>query len=713
MIFCRRVFVAFVLLAALPARAGVVSVTAVTEDVLCVEWRDGKARAATLGSGTDGRLEDLGKLDTAVADRLDTWATEDGPAVIGVGRKSKGSDFARVAEWDIAVAQTHWVYLKLAGPAAPGAVVKAAKLGVELPVAAGPTPVLQVNQLGYLPEMPKYVYASHWLGSAGGLDLAKYAGREFRVFTPDGKPVYEGRAELRWPEGKEEGAGGVGNLRKADLWQCDVSELRKPGRYVLEWPGVGRSREFAIGADVYEEAYRVSMAGLFHQRCGCALDKAHTRWPRAACHTGEVTLSDHRYTDGSNAFEQLPDKATSNKMSLPGGYHDAGDWDRHSAHLVVADALLFVFMAFPDRFADGELSVPEAGNRVPDIVDEARWGVDFFLQLQGEDGGVRGGVETSGHPKFGEASWTDSLPMYAYAPDRQASYRFAASAASLARAYAKLKIKGLRDRYLKAAERAWTWAQEDDAPGSFQDEQMHAAASLFAATGDDEYHSVFKRRLKVKSPKGLLESYGEYDQRWAVWIYMSCDQAAVDRGAQVVLGKASAHYANWLCLEPAAKRGRRQGYNWWKPFGHGALTVPDNLALIAAHRATGDAKYLEQMALNTDAPLGANALGICWITGLGSNPVQGVLHIDSWYDGIDEPVPGIVPYGPRRWEEKPGWTHAFGMNSLWAGGEEWPPEELWTGNFMSPAAAEFTVWETNAPAAAAFAYLRAASAESR
>ncbi len=713
-------FAAITLLAsAAAAHAGEVSVAAVAEDLLEVRWLDGRAQMATLGSGVDGEIVDLGALDTAAADKTGTWAVAGGPAVVAVGRKSKGAAFARVAEWDIASALGHQIYLRLEAPLEPGRdyALEAPALRLKERFTYGadsspPTPVLQLNQAGYLPALPKFAYASLWTGTGGPLDLAPYAGRGFRVLdAATGAEAFKGEPKLRWPRDRAEGAGGE-NLRRCDLWECDFSALTKPGRYVLEWPGLGRSRPFTVSADAYAAPYRTLMAGLHGQRCGCALDADHTPGPRPACHTGPVTLSAHRFTDGSNAFEALANKATNIKAPLPGGYHDAGDWDRHSGHLVVADALLLVFDAFPGRFPDGDLPLPEAGNGVPDIVDEARWGVDFFLRLQGDDGGVRGGVESTDHPKFGEASWTDSLPLYAYAPDPQASYRLAASAAALARTYARLRMDGLRDRYLSAAGRAWAWAEADPERATFPDERLHAAASLFAATGGGAYHDAFKRGLRVKAPGQPLESYGEYDQRWAVWTYMLCDRPEADAGAQAVLRKAAAAYADWLCIDTAARRGRRAGYNWWKPFGHGALTVPDNLALIAAHRAVGANKYLEQMALNADAPLGANALGVCWVTGLGDEPVRDVLHIDSWFSGKAAPAPGIVPYGPRRWEGvDSGWTHSFGMRTLHPDGADWPAEELWTANFMSPAAAEFTVWECTAPAAAAYAYLHAARQE--
>ncbi|MDB4491515.1 hypothetical protein N9260_00675 [bacterium] len=50
-------------------------------------------------------------------------------------------------------------------------------------------------------------------------------------------------------------------------------------------------------------------------------------------------------------------------------------------------------------------------------------------------------------------------------------------------------------------------------------------------------------------------------------------------------------------------------------------------------------------------------------------------------------------------------SHAWGVKTLYPPAAEWPCEEGWTGNALSPVTAEFTVHENIGPAAAAYAYL--------
>src|SRR5205814_153778 len=67
-----------------------------------------------------------------------------------------------------------------------------------------------------------------------------------------------------------------------------------------------------------------------------------------------------------------------------GWYQDAGDWDSYYSHLRVAQELLLVYQMAPRNFVDGDLNIPESGNGVPDILDEAAWLPRFCHRLRRE-----------------------------------------------------------------------------------------------------------------------------------------------------------------------------------------------------------------------------------------------------------------------------------------------------------------------------------------
>ena len=708
----------FVLLLASAARAyEVAPVRVLTDRVIVVVVRDGTVKVETLGSGIDGKVEsapsDISKLERLRDCRLLDVGTGKVLAAERIGRKSKGTQFTRMDEWKIESVRTHWVYVCLKEPLQRGHRYQLTAPWIEgsksfrFDDETNRSEVVQVNQLGYRTDVhPKSAFLSHWMGTAGGLNLDDYAKRSFHLREVESnKVVFSGKPKRRMRATESEDAY-ESNFRLSDLWELDFSEVTKPGRYVVMVEGIGISFPFTIGDDVYEKAYTTAMQGLYHQRCGCALTKPSTRWERKRCHHPEdrmILQSGHRVTDAGNPFKGLPSKATSDRVEAWGGYHDAGDWDRRAVHLSIADALMLAYEGDPKRFSDNELSLPERGNGVPDVLDEVRWGVDLFRRLQAADGGVGGGLESEEHPKFGEASWTDTHRLFAFAPDVESSFRYAASAAHLGRLLGDLGQESLRTAYVTSAQLAWAWAKKQGT--ELPDFELHAAVSLYRATGESEFHVAFVSALSIVKPDDPLLVYKKKDQRWGVWHYALLPEGLGRADLKALMRAATLRYAETLLLEKAEERGRYQNFDWFRPFGHGSLTVPDNLPLIAAHCVSGESRFLNQMVRNADVALGANALNICWMTGLGSRSCTQVLHIDSFYDNIPAPIPGIVPYGPMRALKDPSWTHAWGQASLDPPAEQWPCEELWTGNRFSPVSAEFTVHETIGPAAAAYAYL--------
>lgn len=59
-----------------------------------------------------------------------------------------------------------------------------------------------------------------------------------------------------------------------------------------------------------------------------------------------------------------------------GSWRDAGDFDRRTYHFQVVDSLLSIYLLFPENFKDAQLDLPESGNGIPGIIDEAAWGVE-------------------------------------------------------------------------------------------------------------------------------------------------------------------------------------------------------------------------------------------------------------------------------------------------------------------------------------------------
>ncbi|MFQ5858999.1 MAG: glycoside hydrolase family 9 protein [Anaerolineae bacterium] len=67
---------------------------------------------------------------------------------------------------------------------------------------------------------------------------------------------------------------------------------------------------------------------------------------------------------------------------------------------------------------------------------------------------------------------------------------------------------------------------------------------------------------------------------------------------------------------------------------------------MQAYALVADPRYREAALLNLNSQLGANPLGMSFVTGIGARYPWDPLHMPSLYDGIDAPVPGLPVFGP-------------------------------------------------------------------
>jgi endoglucanase len=154
---------------------------------------------------------------------------------------------------------------------------------------------VHVNLMGYAPGAPqKFAYLFHWLGDGGSLGLAPYKGQPFRlVDTQSGTTVLTGAVAFRKPSTQQETAqladSPSGNFLAAEVYECDFSAVTRPGQYQIVVEGVGSSFPFRIAADIYREAFRTTVRGLYHNRSGIELAAPHTEFPRPAPHNPALT----------------------------------------------------------------------------------------------------------------------------------------------------------------------------------------------------------------------------------------------------------------------------------------------------------------------------------------------------------------------------------------------------------------------------------------
>lgn len=739
------------LLAAAPAAAAdLVSAAVVTDRIVVLEIRDGKGIYPGPHETSPERIEEV-RLDVQRAARPDAWTirSADDPAFrqglrpVKVGRKSKGRDCVTetVPAWKPRMTLEHRIYLVLSKPMQPGKsysigtgnlVANARDTTVRFEPRRTRSEAVHASQIGYTPDATvKTAYVSHWLGDLGPLDLAPYApGRFHLADRATGATVFAGALTLR-KKLSATPAGGDGLQPdeppwwRTDVWEADFSAFRGTGEFVVAVDGLGASFPFRIHPDVYREPFLKVLKGMYQMRCGTALVEPYTKWTRSVCHhpaQGPIVQSKIRRMDRQcDACQDV--EATGERRNIWGGYHDAGDWDREPGHVEVPLVLSLAYELNPSAFHDGEGNIPESGNGFPDLLDEAKWGLDYYARVQRPDGGVSAGLFLDSFPDPGEGPAWDTGKWYCYAEEPEVSYKYAAAACAFAAAAARAGRPEWGMPYIESAKRAWNWAGANLRPGDepkIRDARHWAAAGLYRMTGARPFHDAFVRDLRVATDTTDLAVWGEYDQTWSCWTWALTDRPYMDLALKERVRRASIHNAKVEWLDTAARRTSRTGGDLWLPFHWGRGADPETHAALAAWRFSGDPVFLSVARTTADAMLGANPLSMCWITGTGSRSPEMLFHPDSWYSPMGPVVaPGLIPEGPYKFTgpadgkaDTGPWSTKWVQASAYPDPKHWPPLELYFECRTCYPMNEFTIRQM-AGAAASYGALCAGPAGSR
>ena len=186
---------------------------------------------------------------------------------------------------------------------------------------------------------------------------------------------------------------------------------RAPGTgYTLVADGE-TSRPFDIGAAAYEQLRVDALKFYYTQRSGIEiLDALRPGYARPAGHVG--VAPNQGDTERARASPGVCDYT----LDVSGGWYDAGD---HGKYVVNGGISVYQLMSTYERVkhgrapasrgscGDGTLAIPESGNGVPDILDEARWELEFLLRMQVPAGKPLAGMA---HHKIHDDAWT-GLPL--------------------------------------------------------------------------------------------------------------------------------------------------------------------------------------------------------------------------------------------------------------------------------------------------------------
>lgn len=589
---------------------------------------------------------------------------------------------------------------------------------------------VHVSQIGFRADDPdKNAYLSVWLGNGGGYEYP--AGIKFSlVDDKTNEKVYSGTGVIHWKQDVPEGIGTRTNHSGTDIVRLDYSSFTTPGKYRLCVDGIGCSYPFTIGNDeVWRHAFELSMKGVFNHRNGIPMLPPYTDFVRprsfhqedgVVVYTSTCSLLNSGNglnalgTDKDNFGNLVAGKTNEIVKDAWGGYMDAGDWDRRIQHLTATRLYLELIEMNPEYFRNLCLHIPESSNDIPDIVDEAIYGLDVYRRMQLPDGGIRGGIESSEHPIEGGTSWQETQTVLAYAPDHWSSYIYAGVAARLARVLKMIDRNDLAVLWEESAVRAGTWAEKEyvrwmndpdyskvreRAKAAVVSERNLAAAELFSLTHNKLWNKIY-----------LVTRTDGSDRTDAAFVYARIDKVVADKKAQAAaLKTVLAEGDSLVVLSSENAFGITNGAKGRPISGYSSTySTPAASTLARAHFLSGDSRYLRTILRSGLYTAGANPMNQCLTTGLGENPVRNPLHEDSKHTGQPAPL-GITVFGPcelKYSEARPGSDLEKRLNAAcFPLVAEWPTSESYFDVFWFVQQNEYVINSPLGPTAYIWGYL--------
>ncbi|MCF0095573.1 glycoside hydrolase family 9 protein [Micromonospora sp. MH99] len=488
-------------------------------------------------------------------------------------------------------------------------------------------PRVRVNQVGYLPGGPK---------NATVVTEAT-AALPWQLRSAAGAVLASGTTTTR----------GVDAASGQNVQTVDFSSYRTPGSGLTLTVDGETSHPFDISGTLYDRLRADSLQFFYAQRSGIAIDGdlIGDEYARPAGHLGVAP------NKGDTNVPCQPG-VCDYSLDVRGGWYDAGD---HGKYVVNGGIATYQLLNTFERtktaatadggagLADGSLRVPERGNGVPDILDEARWELEFLLRMQVPAGKPLAGMV---HHKIHDQNWTglplapqdDPQPRELHPPSTAATLNLAATAAQCARlfapydaAFAGRCATAAKTAYAAAKAHPAVYASPNDGTGggayddgNVTDEFYWAAVELYLSTGEQSYLTDLSASPHhtgdVFDPRGFgWQSVAALGRLDLATVPNGLPAAELTRVRASVTGAADAYLAEL----------RRQAYGLPMPgdaasyfWGGNSSIINNAIVLATAFDLTRNATYRDGAVQAMDYILGRNALNISYVTGWGEHNAQ-------------------------------------------------------------------------------------------
>ena len=484
--------------------------------------------------------------------------------------------------------------------------------------------------------------------------------------------------------------------------QIDFASFKGRGDGYRLVVGRAESHPFSIGGRRYG-ALKADALGFFYQnRAGVPIEARFVQRPDLARPAGHVS-------DKATCFNKADQRGQvwagcDYSLDPRHGWYDAGD---HGKYVVNGGISVWTLLNAYERaavlgkastlaaFADGKGKIPENANGVSDLLDEARWEIEFLLAMQVPQGktldlpvgpqkvGPQGRLvltplDASGmaHQRLADERWT-ALPTapaedreirYLYHPTTASTLNLAATAAQAARIWKSID-PAFSARCLEVARSAFAAARRNPevyalgaftgsggyGDGNLEDEFYWAAAELYATTGAPEYETALRASPLFLSgpstggakPTGDI-SWGSVGALGTITLALAPNSL---KPAEIADARAHLVASADRYLADGATQGYGQPYAApGYPWGSNSSILNRAMVLGLAADFTAKAAYRDGAVDAMDYVLGRNPLDRSYVTGHGARPMLNPHH-RFWARQADArypaPPPGVLSGGPN------------------------------------------------------------------
>ncbi|HRU40007.1 MAG TPA: glycoside hydrolase family 9 protein, partial [Candidatus Goldiibacteriota bacterium] len=315
--------------------------------------------------------------------------------------------------------------------------------------------------------------------------------------------------------------------------------------------------------------------------------------------------------------------------------------------------------------------------KIPDILAEAKYNLDWMLKMQHLSGGVHHKMTPMRFCGMHVKPEADMDDQYIYEITSTATGNLAATAALASRVMRQYDGP-YSDKCLAAAEKAWKYLQANErivpeggfknpadtqtgnyGDGYDRDERFWAAVELFLATGKNEYHEYVLKNQSLWRPAVSSPAYWWEVNTLGMLAYAYSDIEGKDKDLNDrIIGDLINH-----ADELTARIGENgylyvlsgpKDYLW----GSNSIALNYSINLLAAYDLAGKYgagkvsaqkrdSYREAAAHSLHYMLGRNPFNMSYVTGLGTKSVINIHHRPSAADAVPEPYPGLLAGGPN------------------------------------------------------------------